>query len=62
MQVPREMVLQKLRSEDPEAATKAEGELPEKVDTEADADLLQRLGIDPSTLGNDLGDQAPSVG
>lgn len=62
MQVPRELVLQKIRYVDADAARRAEAELPEKIDTEADAALLERLGVDPSTIGSDLTDQAPNVG
>jgi hypothetical protein len=37
-------------------ANQAKSELPEKVDTDKDAGLLQKFGIDPSDLLGKLGD------
>ena len=62
MQVPREMVLQRIRSEaDADAARRAEDELPEKVDTDADAELLRRLGVDVASLEDAFRGQSPSA-
>ena len=56
MQIPKEKILELLRSrgEDDKAA-QAEGELPDQVDTEKHAGLLQKLGIDPGDLAGSLG-------
>ena len=56
MQIPEEQILELLRSRgQDDKASQAEGELPEQVDTEKHADLLQRLGIDPGDLAGSLG-------
>jgi predicted Zn-dependent protease with MMP-like domain len=61
MQIPKEQILELLRSRgDQDKANQAEGELPEQVDTDQDAGLLEKLGINPSDLlgqfeGGDLG-------
>jgi hypothetical protein len=56
MQIPKEKILELLRSrgEDDKAA-QAEGELPDQVDTDKHAGLLQKLGIDPGDLAGSLG-------
>jgi hypothetical protein len=56
MQIPKEQILELLRSRgQDDKAAQAEGELPDKVDTDQHADLLQRLGIDPGDLAGSLG-------
>jgi hypothetical protein len=61
MEIPKDKILELLRSRgDQDKASQAEGELPDQVDTERDAGLLQRFGIDPSELliqfgGGDIG-------
>jgi hypothetical protein len=56
MQIPKEQILELLRSRGDEAkASQAEGELPDQVDTEQHAGLLQKLGIDPGDLVGQLG-------
>jgi F0F1-type ATP synthase membrane subunit b/b' len=63
MQIPREMVLERLRDRgDLEAVERAEQELPEKVDTERHRDLLERYGFEPGQVGDNFGGQAPAVG
>jgi hypothetical protein len=56
MQIPKEQILEFLRSrgEDDKAA-QADGELPDQVDTEKHAGMLQKLGIDPGDLVGSLG-------
>jgi hypothetical protein len=56
MQIPKEQILEFLRSrgEDDKAA-QADGELPDQVDTEQHAGILQKLGIDPGDLVGSLG-------
>jgi hypothetical protein len=56
MQIPKEQILELLRSRGDDAkASQAEGELPDQVDTEQHAGLLQKLGIDPGDLVGQLG-------
>lgn len=51
MQIDKETVLALLREQGREQeAEEARRELPDEVDTERDAGVLQRLGIDPAAL------------
>jgi hypothetical protein len=62
MEIPREMVVEQIRSRgDFEQVVEAERELPEKVDAERDAELLARLGVDVKALTEAFGDQSPAV-
>lgn len=63
VQIPKGMVVERIRSAGgAEAAERARAELPEKVDTERDADLLRSFDVDPQELADGLGGQAPAVG
>jgi len=56
MQIPKEQVLELLRSRgQDDKAAQAEGELPDQVDTEQHAGLLEKFGIDPQDLIGQLG-------
>jgi hypothetical protein len=56
VQIPKEQILELLRSRgQDDKASQADGELPEQVDTEKHAGLLQKLGIDPGDLAGSLG-------
>jgi hypothetical protein len=56
MQIPKDKILELLRSRgDQDKANQAEGELPDQVDTDRDAGLLQKFGIDPSDLLRQFG-------
>jgi hypothetical protein len=56
VQIPKEQILELLRSRgQDDKASQAEGELPEQVDTEKHAGLLQKLGIDPGDLAGSFG-------
>jgi hypothetical protein len=56
MQIPKDQILQLLRSRGQEdKAAQADGELPDQVDTEQHAGILQKLGIDPGDLVGSLG-------
>jgi hypothetical protein len=56
MQIPKDKILELLRSRgDHDKANQADGELPDQVDTEQHADLLQKFGIDPQDLISKLG-------
>ena len=51
MQIDKETILEFLRERGQEdQAQQAEGELPEQVDTDRDAGLLEKYGIDPQAL------------
>ena len=51
MQVDKDMVLQLLRSRgDHEKAAEADEELPDKVDQNEHAGLLEKFGVDPKDL------------
>ena len=51
MEVDRDTILSLLRERgQTQEADKAEQELPSKVDTDRDAGMLQKYGIDPSEL------------
>ncbi len=56
MQIPKEKILELLHSRGQEdKAAQADSELPEQVDTERDAGMLDRLGLDPGDLIGALG-------
>jgi hypothetical protein len=51
MEIPKDQILQMLRSRgDDQKADQAQGELPDQVDPEKHADLLQKFGINPTEL------------
>jgi hypothetical protein len=56
MQIPKEQILELLRSRgQDDKAQQADGELPDQVDTEQHAGILQKLGLDPGDLVGMLG-------
>jgi hypothetical protein len=56
MQVDKDQIIQLLKSKGQhDKATAAESELPDKVDTDEDASLLSKFGIDPQEMLGDLG-------
>jgi len=56
MQIPKEKILELLRSRgQDDKAQQADGELPDQVDTEQHAGILQKLGLDPGDLVGMLG-------
>ena len=51
MNIDKDQILQLLRSQGDDAkAQQADQELPDQVDTDKDAGLLQKIGIDPMEL------------
>ena len=55
MQIPKEQILELLRSRgEDDKASQADSELPDQVDTEQHAGILEKLGIDPSDLAGSL--------
>jgi hypothetical protein len=56
MQIPKEKILELLRSRgEDDKASQADSELPDQVDTEQHAGILEKLGIDPGDLAGSLG-------
>ena len=56
MQIPKEQILEFLRSRgQQDKAQQADQELPDQVDTDRDAGLLSKFGIDPMDLVKKLG-------
>ena len=56
MEIPKDQILQLLRSRgEDQKADQAQGELPDQVDPEKHADLLEKLGINPQDLLGSLG-------
>jgi hypothetical protein len=63
MLVPKTMIVEQLRARgDTDAAERADRELGEKVDTDADAGLLAELQVDAGKLESDFDGQSPAVG
>jgi hypothetical protein len=62
MEIPKEQILELLRSRgDNGKADQADSELPDKVDPDQHADVLQKLGIDPQDLLGKLGGGLPGL-
>jgi hypothetical protein len=62
VEIPKAMIVERIRAEQgAEKANEADGELPDKVDTEENAYLLQKYGLDPAQLG-DIAGGNPAVG
>jgi hypothetical protein len=56
MQIPKDQILDLLRSRgEDDKASQADSELPDQVDTEQHAGLLEKLGISPQDLLSKLG-------
>jgi hypothetical protein len=56
MEIPKDQILQLLRSRgEDQKADQAQNELPDQVDPEQHAGLLEKLGIDPQELLGSLG-------
>jgi hypothetical protein len=62
MQIPKDQILQLLQDRgESDKASQAQQELPDQVDTEQHADLLQKLGIDPQDFLGKLGGGIPGL-
>ncbi len=56
MNIDKDMILNLLRSRgEPDKAAQAERELPDQVDPEAHAGLLEKFGVNPADLAGKLG-------
>ena len=63
MEIPKDKILDLLRERGADdKVQQAQQELPEQVDPEKHADLLQKLGIDPQDLMGNLGGIGDKLG
>jgi len=61
-EIPKAMVVEQIKSRSgAEKANQADKELPDKIDTDTDAELLQKFGLDPKELSEATGG-SPAVG
>lgn len=61
-EIPKAMVVERIRSQQgAEKASEADQELPDKIDTDTDAEVLRKYGLDPDELADALGG-SPAVG
>ncbi len=62
MEIPKTMIVERVRSRGgPEMADEADKELAEKLDPDADAELLQKYGLDPEELREEFRGQSPAA-
>lgn len=62
MQIPKEQILEFIRSRgDQDSAQRAEGELPDQVDTDRDGGLLEKYGINVQDLMGKFGGGIPGL-
>lgn len=63
MEIPKTMVVELVRSRSgAQLAERADKELPEKIDTDSDAELLAKYGVDPDDLQQKFRGQSPEAG
>jgi hypothetical protein len=62
MEIPKDKILELIREHgNADQAGEAEQQLPDRVDPERHADLLQKFGIDPQEVLGNLGGQIPGL-
>jgi hypothetical protein len=62
VEIPKAMIVERIRSQQgAEKANEADSKLPDKVDTEANSDLLRQYCLDPGQL-TDIAGGNPAVG
>lgn len=62
-QIPKAMVVEQIRSRSgAEKANEADKEMPDKLDTDNDAGLLQKYGISADEIIQQFGGGSPSIG
>ena len=62
MEISKDQVLELIRSHgDDQKTANAEAELPDQVDTDKDANLLERFGVDPQELLKKFGGNIPGL-
>jgi hypothetical protein len=63
VEIPKAMIVELILSRNGvEKANQADNELPDKVDTENDAELLRKYDLDPDELRDEFRGQAPTAG
>jgi hypothetical protein len=63
VEIPKAMIVERIRSRSgAEKANQADEELPDKIDVETDAELLQKYDLNPGELHEEFGGQSPSAG
>ncbi len=63
VEIPKAMLIEKIQSRSgAEKASDADKELPDKIDTDTDAELLKKYDIDPQELEDEFGGQSPVAG
>lgn len=61
-EIPKAMIVERIRSQQgAQKANEADKELPDKVDTTTDAEVLRKFGLDPDEVSELLGGN-PAVG
>ncbi|WP_217924532.1 hypothetical protein [Miltoncostaea oceani] len=62
MKIPKDQIIELLQGRgDGDRAELARGELPDEVDTDRDAGLLAKFGVDPKDLLGGFGGKIPSL-
>lgn len=62
MEIPKAMIVERIRSESgADKASEADKELPDKVDTDTDTELLSKYGVDPGELQDAFKGQSPTA-
>lgn len=62
-EIPKAMIVERIRGlSGADRANEADNELPDKIDTDTDAGLLEKYGLDPNELIQSLGGGSPSIG
>ena len=63
MEIPKAVIVERIRSRSgAEKANQADNELPDKLDSENDAELLRKYDLDPEELRDEFRDQPPTAG
>jgi hypothetical protein len=63
MEIPKAMIVERIRSRSgAEKANQADNELPDKIDVDNDAELLQKYDLNPDELREEFGGQSPEAG
>jgi hypothetical protein len=63
VEIPKAMIVELILSRNGvEKANQADNELPDKVDTENDAELLRKYDLDPDELRDEFRGQSPTAG
>jgi hypothetical protein len=63
VEIPKAIIVERIRSRSgAEKANQADNELPDKVDSENDAELLRKYDLDPDELRDEFRGQSPTAG